>query len=139
MDIYFNSKKISKNNLFLTINETSNSPNINIIDRSSKLYTLLMFDPEAVGGNKIHWLMVNITNYNINYSDIIFNYKGPMPPKGSGTHHYVFCLMKQKTHIIPIKIKDRFIELDNLFKKLNFYANNKMKIISIKCFLSKNL
>lgn len=54
-----------------------------------------MFDPEAVGGNKIHCLVVNLTQEN-QHGDTVVPYEGPHPPKGSGIHHYHFWLLEQQ-------------------------------------------
>jgi phosphatidylethanolamine-binding protein (PEBP) family uncharacterized protein len=140
MEIIYPSTKLYKNNLFLSTNESSVEPVINLDCESKSFYTLLMFDPEAVGGNKIHWLIVNITNNNIFTGNTIVNYKGPKPPKDSGKHHYVLSLFKQHKIIDPnnIVLDSRFIELDKLFKMLKI-NNNYLKLENIKYFVSKNM
>jgi phosphatidylethanolamine-binding protein (PEBP) family uncharacterized protein len=58
------------------------------------LYTVLMYDPDAVGpthntkANYLHYLKVNSNS-------ICVPYKGPSPPPGSGVHRYTFVLYKQ--------------------------------------------
>jgi hypothetical protein len=143
MKIYYNSKKIHKNNLFFNIEDTINEPSIILNYDMNELYTLLMFDPNAIIKNKIHWLVINIKNNDIKTGKVLIEYKGPRPPKKTNKHHYVFCLMKQKKYInaneINDNFNDRFIELDDLFKKLNLYKKNKMEIICIKYFVSENI
>jgi len=139
MEIKYNLKKLYKNKLYLNINETLFQPIIYINSKLSSLFTLIMFDPDALYGNKIHWLITNIktnnkTN-NIDSSDILIKYKGPNPPKNSGLHHYVFCLIKQKLYIKPIEFNTRYLELNDLFDKLNISSNNKLELISIKYFV----
>ena len=143
MEIIYPSTKLYKNNLFLSIEESSVEPVINLDCESKSFYTLLMFDPEAVGGNKIHWLIVNITKNNIFTGNTIVNYKGPKPPKDSGKHHYVLRLFRQHKLIDFINQKNivldsRFIELDKLFKMLKT-NNNYFILKSIKYFVSKNI
>lgn len=140
MEIIYPLTRLYKNNLFLSIEESSVEPVINLDYNPKKFYTLLMFDPEAVGGNKIHWLIVNITKNDIFTGNTIINYKGPKPPKGSGTHHYVFSLFRQHKFIEPtnIVLDSRFIELDKLFKMLKI-NNNYFTLENIKYFVSKNM
>jgi len=140
MEIIYPSTKLYKNNLFLSIEESSVEPTIILDCESKSFYTLLMFDPEAVGGNKIHWLIVNITSNNIFTGNTIVNYKGPKPPKDSDKHHYVLSLFIQHKIIDPknIVLDSRFIELDKLFKMLKI-NNNYFKFENIKYFVSKNM
>ncbi len=139
MEIIYPSTKLYKNNLFLSIEESSIEPIINLNYELKSFYTLLMFDPDAVGGNKIHWLIVNITNNDITIGDTIVNYKGPNPPKDSGKHHYVISLFRQHKLIDPknIVLDSRFIELEILFNMLKT-KNNYFTIENIKYFVSKN-
>lgn len=143
MDIFYGDIKLFKNNLYLETEKVQLKPKIVFNLNPNKFYTLVVFDPEAVGGNKIHWLVINITNNNINNSKTLIKYKGPAPPKGSGTHHYVFSLFE---YDLPIKIseinisnsfKSRFIQLDKLFNIINL-KKDKCKIKIIKYFLSSN-
>jgi len=139
MEIIYPSIRLYKNNLFLSIEESSVQPIINIDYKLKSFYTLLMFDPDAVGGNKIHWLIVNITQNDIFTGDTIVNYKGPNPPKDSGKHHYVFSLFRQYKIIEPenIVVESRFIELERLFSMLKT-NNNYFTLENIKYFVSKN-
>lgn len=140
MEIIYPSTSLYKNNLFLSIEESSVEPIITLDYNQNKFYTLLMFDPDAVGGNKIHWLIVNITNNNIFTGNTLIKYKGPNPPKDSGKHHYVFSLFRQHKFIDPnnIVLDSRFIELDKLFIILKT-NNNHFILKSIKYFVSKNI
>lgn len=63
-----------------------------------------MHDPDAVSGDFIHWLIWDIppTTEVISVNDVPVGavqgangkgqsqYTGPCPPKGTGTHHYIF-------------------------------------------------
>ena len=139
MDINYQNNKLYKNNLFITLEEAHIKPKIILRKNKKKIYTLLMFDPDAIGGNKIHWLIVNIINDDISSGNTLIEYKGPTPPKGSGIHHYTFVLAEQIDFIKidNIKFETRFIELKELFKKLGV---NKKKFIPkvIKYFVSEN-
>jgi len=139
MEIIYPSMRLYKNNLFLSIEESSVEPIINLNYRPKSFYTLLMFDPDAVGGNKIHWLIVNITKNIITIGNTIVKYKGPNPPKDSGKHHYVFSFFKQHKIIDPenVVVESRFIELERLFSMLKT-NNNYFTLENIKYFVSKN-
>lgn len=139
MEIIYPSTSLYKNKLFLSIEESSVEPIINLNYSSKSFYTLLMFDPDAVGGNKIHWLIVNITKNDIFTGNTIVNYKGPNPPKDSGKHHYVFSFFKQHKIIDPdnVVVDSRFIELERLFNMLKT-NNNYFTLENIKYFVSKN-
>jgi len=140
MEIIYPSTKLYKNKLFLSIEESSVEPTIILNYGLKSLYTLLMFDPDAVGGNKIHWLIVNITKNDIFTGNTIINYKGPKPPKDSGKHHYVFSLFRQHKIIDPknIVLDSRFIGLDKLFSMLKI-NNNYFTLENIKYFVSKKI
>ncbi len=143
MDIFYGDMKLYKNNLYLETKKVQSKPKIVFNLNPNKFYSLVVFDPEAVGGNKIHWLVINIIDNDIDNSKTLIKYKGPAPPKGSGTHHYVFSLFE---YDLPIEIsetnisnsfKSRFIELDKLFNIMGLKKNNS-KIKIIKYFLSSN-
>jgi hypothetical protein len=139
MDINYKSIKLSKNNIFINIEEANLKPLIILNLNLNKFYTLLMFDIDAVGGNKIHWLVINIRNNDIYTGNILIEYKGPAPPIGSGIHHYTFVLFEQTEFIKikNIKCKTRFIELKKLFKKIGVNKKNFITRI-IKYFISEN-
>ena len=140
MEIIYPSTKLYKNKLFLSIQDSCIEPTINLDYNPNKFYTLLMFDPDAVGGNKIHWLIVNITNNDLFTGNTVINYKGPNPPKSSSKHHYVFILFRQYKFIETknLVLKSRFIELDKLFNILRT-NNNHFVLENIKYFVSKNI
>ena len=137
MNINYQHIKLYKNNLFIPTQQSSIKPIVTLQTNPVFLYTLIMFDPDAVGGNKIHWLITNITNNDILTGNTLIQYKGPAPPSGSGKHHYVFCLFAQDKYIANtnVKFNSRFIELNKLFEKIVFNKNN-LKIKNIKYFIS---
>ena len=139
MEIIYPTIKLDKNNLFLSIQDSNITPTITLDYNLKKFYTLLMFDPDAVGGNKIHWLIVNITQNDIFTGNTLIRYKGPAPPKGSGKHHYVISLFRQHKFIETknIVLDSRFIGLDKLFILLKT-NNNHFILKDIKYFVSKN-
>lgn len=144
MEIYYHNVMISrKSSLLLSMHETKKRPVIIINQNPIKYYTLLMFDPNAVGGNKIHWLIINIIHNNISNGNEIINYKGPMPPKKSGKHYYTFCLFEQldvihiDTNLYRRVFENRFIELYTLFKILKATEEN-FRLVDMQHFISEN-
>lgn len=119
MEVYYNGKKM-QNGMFLSVTETQIQPKIKLNTNSNDLYTLIMYDPDAVSGTYIHWANVNITNNDIKTGNIIIPYKGPAPPPNTGKHRYIFTLYKQN-EINPniIENTERQCEIENLISNLN--------------------
>ena len=66
MEIKYNNKIVTDDPkvnepIFLTTKETQIKPVISLkgLD-DNKYYTLIMYDPNAVGGNYVHWIVINI-------------------------------------------------------------------------------
>ena len=127
--------KLIKNKQFVKLEDTQIQPEIKLTGNKSSIYSLIVHDPNAVGGNKIHWARINIKNNNINSGIDIIPYKGPAPPPNSGIHNYIFELYKQPNKIdgSPMNDNDRVKPLDD-FKQ---YRNPSNLIATIK-FVSRN-
>jgi phosphatidylethanolamine-binding protein (PEBP) family uncharacterized protein len=132
MEVLYNGKLIN-NNDFLKVSETQIEPEIKLNLNPSNLYTLVLYDPDAVGGTYIHWVITNITNNNIKSGNIIIPYKGPAPPPKSGKHRYIFNLYKQNRVNNSEEINERQISIDNL--RENFKISNPIYITQ---FISEN-
>ncbi|CAD7086656.1 unnamed protein product [Hermetia illucens] len=71
----------------------------------SKFYTICMTDPDAPSRRDPkfrewhHWLVGNIPGNNITEGDILSEYIGSAPPKGSGLHRYVILVYQQNGKI----------------------------------------
>uniref|UniRef100_A0A1I7XPT8 Phosphatidylethanolamine-binding protein n=1 Tax=Heterorhabditis bacteriophora TaxID=37862 RepID=A0A1I7XPT8_HETBA len=67
---------------------------------------LFLLDPDAPSRKEAtfrewhHWLIVNIPGDNLKKGDVLADYIGSGPPKGTGLHRYVFLVYKQNTKII---------------------------------------
>ena len=133
MKVLYNNSEI-KNGVFMTPIETHGEPKIEYDPKPNTLYTLIMHDPDAPVGNLLHWIVVNIDGNSINNGDTLLEYKGPAPPKGSGSHRYMFLLLEQPEKITS-KLDERVMPMDNLYKKLN----TKLQTIANVYFTSKNL
>ncbi len=61
LEVVYNNKKI-QNNIFLSPEQSIKQPQIFLYSSSSSnsLYTLIMYDPDAINGTYIHWLITNI-------------------------------------------------------------------------------
>jgi len=132
MKVLYNNSEI-KDGMFLTPRETQIKPKIECETNPNTLYTLIMHDPNAVGGNLIHWLIVNISGNNIKNGDEILEYKGPAPPKGSGIHRYIILFLKQNDRINS-EIDKREMSMNELYEKLDV----KLQHLSSRYFTSKN-
>ena len=126
LEVFYNNKKIKNDEFFLPL-KLQDVPNIIINCDPSKYYTLIMYDPDAVGGTFIHWAISNITENNIKIGNIIVPYKGPAPPPKSGKHRYIFILFKQGTNLKIQPLSDRKYTIDEI-KNIMQVSNEKAKI-----------
>ena len=131
LEIYYNNKKLV-NDEFLKPSETQIEPKIKYNFNSNNLYTLIMHDPDAVNGNRVHWLVTNI-NKNINNGKTLLPYVGPAPPAKTGKHRYIFELYKQSEMLNVEPLGERSISINSLRNKLNL-----SKYISKIQFISQN-
>lgn len=118
MNIYYNGK-ILRNGDFLKVSETQIKPQIVLnVENNSKYYTILLHDPNAIVGDKIHWCVINIINNDINKGLEIHPYQGPAPPPKTGIHNYIFELYEQSDKINPNSIDKSINEYTySMFKK----------------------
>ena len=147
MNILYGKRLVTKQ--FLSPKETSVEPSVSFPADTNKLYILVMYDPDAVVGNYIHWLVTNIPGSNINGGKNIFEYNGPAPPKNSGTHHYIFKIYEQLTNntinnntinnnTINNNIINRTISLKKLLSYLGLGKKDVYPIYETY-FISKNM
>ena len=121
MDIRYNNSVVSGQ--FLTPQETIDNPIVSLsgLD-TNKEDCLIMYDPNGVAGNHIHWIVDYIPGNNFNEGIKVFEYKQPTPPKGSGIHNYVFSLYESSSNkqiYNMLNDNNRTIELDYLLVQLN--------------------
>ena len=112
MEIKYN-YKIIKFDEFIRPSEAQIIPDVNIADLGYKYYTVIMYDPDAVGGNYFHWAISNIKNGKLDEKKSILNYKGPNPPDDK-IHHYIFELYgsQNKFKLLKKEWTERHISLD---------------------------
>jgi large subunit ribosomal protein L35 len=121
------SNKIVLEPIFLTTAETQIKPVVSLkgLD-DNKYYTLIMSDPDAVGGNRIHWIVTHIKGNHFNKGNHFFEYYGPHPPKNSGKHRYIFSLYesgKDNMKDVDLDPTERQIELEHVLQELNITGN----------------
>lgn len=99
--IYPNNKIVSLGNE-LTPTDVKDPPiTINWNSEKQTYYTLAMVDPDAPSRSEPkfrevnHWLIVNIFENDLSTGEVITEYLGSGPPKGTGLHRYVFLIYKQ--------------------------------------------
>lgn len=109
---------------FLLPSQTQNAPNIKINDIGYKYYTLIMYDPDAVHGTYMHWVVANIVNNNIHKGNHILEYTGPNPPDVK-QHRYIFQLYgsNQKWKDILFESESRNFSLEEAKKRLDIKTN----------------
>lgn len=127
MEVFYNGNLI-KDNEFLKLTDTQIEPQIKLNVNPNSLYTLIVYDPDAIVGNYIHWIIVNITNNDIKTGNILIPYKGPSPPPKTGKHHYIFELYKQNRENKLVNITERTMPINLLRNKLE---------ISIPIYITK--
>ena len=122
MEINYNNIYVS--NQLLTPKQTQNKPVVSLTRlNTEKKYTLVMYDPNAVNGNFIHWIVTDIFNNNFNSGKELLKYKGPAPPKGTNVHNYIFSLYENKTQ-------------DDMFASLRGRLNENNRIINLNKLLN---
>jgi len=120
MKLLYNNTEII-NAAYLTPLQSQFEPKIEYNANPNTLYTLIMHDPDAVVGNYLHWVVINIPGNNVQGGQQLLNYKGPAPPKGSGIHRYIFLVFEQAERINTQNISEskRAMSLDSLYGLLN--------------------
>jgi phosphatidylethanolamine-binding protein (PEBP) family uncharacterized protein len=119
-----------QNNSYKTRESTSFTPSIKLLNLP--LSTLIMYDPDAIQPQYIHYLVTNISNGDISTGTTIFDYMGPAPPPNSGTHRYIFEQLAQENPI-QVNMNERAKFDISQFKRkfnLNMRASKKFKVRS---------
>jgi phosphatidylethanolamine-binding protein (PEBP) family uncharacterized protein len=84
---------------------------------TSALYTLIMLDPDLPLslGTSCHWMVVNIPgkDWDVARGQQVVSYADASPPWGTGTHRYVFLVLRQKVQLSPAAVKLTFTRYAN--------------------------
>ncbi|CAG4958098.1 unnamed protein product [Colias eurytheme] len=86
----------------LTPTQVKDRPNVKWASKDTEYYTLAMVDPDAPSRENPkfrewhHWLVGNIYGGDINKGEVLSDYIGSGPPKGTGLHRYVFLVYRQQ-------------------------------------------
>lgn len=98
--LYPSDKQVSMGNE-LTPTEVKDVPSVRWEAENSTYYTLAMVDPDAPSREQPiyrevkHWLVVNILGNDLTTGDVLAEYLGSGPPRGTGLHRYIFLIYKQ--------------------------------------------
>lgn len=85
----------------LTPTQVKDKPVVKWAAKDTEYYLLAMVDPDAPSRENPkfrewhHWLIGNIQGGDITKGEILADYIGSGPPKGTGLHRYVFLVYKQ--------------------------------------------
>lgn len=135
MKVSYNNKEITDGK-FISPQNSQIKPIIDYQATPNTLYTLILYDPDAPSGNHLHWVVVNIQGNNINSGNTLLEYMGPAPPKGSGTHKYIFLLIEQREKKY-LETLQRIMSMETLFNKLHLKEPDS-KEVSRSYFTSSN-
>ena len=90
--LYFHNYEI-RNQELIPIKITSSIPDITFPIHRNKLYTLIIYDPDAPKSPFLHWLKVNISDYSNGNS--LVPYMAPNPPNHE-IHNYIIEIFEQQ-------------------------------------------
>lgn len=85
----------------LTPTQVKDKPSVKWASKDTLYYTLALVDPDAPSRENPkfrewhHWLIGNVYGGDINKGEVLSDYIGSGPPKGTGLHRYVFLVYKQ--------------------------------------------
>lgn len=85
----------TSNNDVLSVEQAQNPVTINFNGDPQKLYTILMYDPNASTGPYLHYEVVNAPAGDISKGATVFPYVPPNPPAQTGVHNYIFLVLEQ--------------------------------------------
>jgi len=98
------------------------------------LYTLCLTDPDAPSREDFSWrefqhyLVVNIPGTDVSKGQVLHEYVGSGPPKGSGIHRYVWLVYKQPAELKcdEPRLSSRSAEGRPMFSTRNFAAKYRL-------------
>jgi len=89
--------------IVLTPTQVKDPPTLDWQAEPSSFYTVVMNDPDAPSRADPkfrewhHWCVVNIPGKDVSAGEVLTEYVGSGPPKGTNLHRYVFLVYKQKS------------------------------------------
>jgi len=97
--------------IVLTPTQVQKEPSVKWDADPNAFYTVVMNDPDAQSRKDPkfrewhHWCVVNIPGSNVAGGEVLSEYVGSGPPKGTGLHRYVFVVYKQPAGKAPFSEK----------------------------------
>ncbi len=67
----------------------------------NQLFTIMVYDLNAVVPTFIHYLVINFKNNDVTNGNILYDYMPPAPPAGTGRHEYVVLIGLQSSFVQP--------------------------------------
>ncbi|KAK6743742.1 hypothetical protein RB195_010813 [Necator americanus] len=132
--VYDSGAEVTLGNV-LTPTQVKNPPKLTWDAEPGALYTVIMTDPDAPSRKEAtfrewhHWLVTNVPGNEIGKGDVLSEYVGSGPPKGTGLHRYVFLIYKQSGRISDSEhghLTNRSGEGRGGFKTEKFVAKHKL-------------
>lgn len=102
MQVFYNGQEIKPNSYFEK-QKAQGEPKVTLREKVPQSTTLIMYDPDAVDGTYLHWIVQDY--FNLDKKKVILPYQGPAPPKGTGVHNYIFSLFTNIT--LPSSFNER--------------------------------
>ena len=86
------------------------------------LYTVMIYDPDAVVPDYIHYFILNVKNSDPGKGNILYSYQPAAPPPGTGQHRYIVLVCKQREFIQPFVVPEgrAGASIDALLEGLRF-------------------
>jgi hypothetical protein len=103
--------------------ETTELPFAYKIDANpNELFTVMVYDLNAVDPSYMHYMYVNVKNSDPATGNEIYSYEPAHPPPGTGRHEYVIAAGKQREFIQPsVAPADRGgYEIDAVIDRMDF-------------------
>jgi phosphatidylethanolamine-binding protein (PEBP) family uncharacterized protein len=115
LSVYFQGKEAKGN--VKPRNQTLVMPTISWTTIPDKLYTILIWDPDAPARSWVHFLAMNLRTPNLSTGDILLSYEPPTPP--SGVHRYYTTVYMQKSIIddMPVPKERGNFDVDEFVSK----------------------
>ena len=101
LQVTYGSNNVVDVGMELTPTDVKDPPAVSWDADPDTYYTLVMVDPDAPSRDNPtfrevnHWLVGNIRGPNVQSGDVVTEYLGSGPPRGTGLHRYILLLYRQ--------------------------------------------
>lgn len=141
LQIVYENGVVAEKGVELTPTQVKKQPIVEWKSEADTFYTLIMTDPDAPSRSDPkmrewhHWLVGNIPGNDISKGEVLSQYVGSGPPKGTGLHRYITFVFKQ-----PMKLEFDEPRLSNKSAngRANFSTKNFVKKYSLGAPIAGN-